>query len=256
MSVLALSDAAHKSEGALQCAGRIAGRFRMPLHVVHAMELTHRSLRAVFPVLNNLGEEMKAADAVVNEQVVRLVPPSVVVTSVVSMLDPLRAIERRAAEVSPFITVTPAGLGWSSRERGALTAARCLRLKSPVCIVRGAPRERGGTCLVISHAQVFRQEILSSAARWYADLMEQNEDGTVAPTPDVLLVADHADVGQVLSRIERYDADMIVLHLQMFSVPHLVERLNAITAAMMSRTQTTILLLPDTAQIHETWRTQ
>jgi hypothetical protein len=243
-TVLALSDAAHKSDGAVQLAGLLAARFDMQLHVVHAMELTHRSLRAVFPVLDNIDHEVKAADAILQEQVERLVPRSVGVTSVVSMLDPLRAIERRAAEVLPQITVTAPGLRWSTVDRRALTASRCLRLKSPLCIVRTDARARSGKLLVVTHAEVFREALVSAAARWGKDIAGGAGDSEPVGAPPILLLADDESTDQVLSRVDKYDADMIVFDLQTFQVSSLMDRLDSIVSALLSRTTATILLLP------------
>jgi hypothetical protein len=238
--VLALSDAAHKSDGALQFAGSLASRFNMPVHVVHAMELTQRSLRSIFPVLNNIDEEMKAANAVLEEQVGRLIPASVEVTSMVSMFDPWRAIERRAAEISPFITIAPPGIVWSM---GAVTASRCARINSPLCIVRTPERDRRGGVALISHADVFRDAVVSSAKRWCRYITDGIGDVNRAPT-EVFLLPDDADLGNDLAHITQLDVDVIAVHMQALEVPQVAWRVNAVISALLSQTRAMILLLP------------
>jgi hypothetical protein len=243
-----LSDGAHKSEGALRFAGALAARLQARLEVVHAMELTHRSLRTVAPVLHNIREEITAVQSLIAGQVSQLVPMPIDVTATVSLADPLRSMQVRAGEISPLISVIPPVLRWNLSAVGTLSAERCAKLKSPLCIVR-TDGAFDGDALLLTHADVAGPEVLRTAGTWCNHITQARMagGGAAAGEPEVLELSSYVDAVDVVTTIDNSRFDVIAVHMQMFELEHLREWLNGVMSLLLSRSAKTVLLLPAVA---------
>jgi hypothetical protein len=167
-------------------------------------------------------------------------------TAMVSLADPLHCLEVRAREVSPLIAVVPPILRWSTTMQGALSADRCARLRTPLCIVRTETREDHRNALLLTHAEVVSREEVRNAADWCDRITAAGvtdcRPGSRAE-PEVAFLSKDSDAIDLISRIDKSPVDVLAVQMRMFDAAHLFDKLNIIMSLLLSRSAKTVLPL-------------
>ncbi len=235
--VLALSDLSSGSDAAVQLAGAFAQLFGAELHVLHALGLTNRPLRAVLPALQDLDAATQRADGVLRTQLQRVVPQlAVQAVPVVDLDDTLTALLRRSAVQPPQLVCTGPMANWS---RAWLTA-----LPAPLLTVHEPRRKVFNRAVVLCHPDFIDQGIIEDTGRWSHMLTSiYGHTDVRAPQFDVLLLDGSLQARSIFEHVKGNPADVIAVHAESVLEADSDGALRELMPALLARSTTPLLLL-------------
>src|SRR5688572_11736482 len=214
-TILTISDLSERSDPAVRFAGHMAHLLSAELHMLHAMSLAYRPLRAVVPALNNMDGATRAADVIMRAHMRRVVPDGVVIPApVIDLDDPTRAVARLAAEIEPWVVISPPMWDWKSNERRQRTSfcAAFANVRAPVLVIKEARQKAYGRVIVVSHSANVQGETIESAGRWafWLDHAYGGPGATAEPEFEVVLLDEADDAASIVSYLDS-PADLIVI---------------------------------------------
>jgi nucleotide-binding universal stress UspA family protein len=230
--ILVLTDVSPESDAAMEFAGNLARLLGATLHVVYAMRLIGRPLRAVVPVLSNISRALGSVDGAMREQIERTIHPSVQVDPpIIDMNDGERALDRAVRQVNPMVVVT-----------STLNAAVAT---CPVLVIRERRMTSHDRVAVITTIDAFSSETIEAAGRW-AFWMEQAHECRGAPGGPrfvVGLLDEDSSRDHVSKAINTKSTDLIVIDSVIFQNDELAERRNALMNLLAQRKHTPVAFL-------------
>lgn len=234
--VLALSDLSSGSDAAVQLAGAFAQLFETELHVLHAMGLTHRPLRAVMPALQNLNAAMQRAEMALRTQLRRVTPQlEAAAVPIVDLDDALIALQRRGSSAGPRLVCSGPLRGWSEAWLSSVPA--------PVLTVHEVRRKVFNRAVVICHPDFIDGGVIEMTGRWSHMLTRIYGNLDIRPPQfDVLLLDGSLDARSIFKHVEENPADVIAVHAEsMLEAESSV--LRELMPALLARSTTPLLLL-------------
>jgi hypothetical protein len=211
------------------------------LHLIHALSLVNRPLRAVMPALNNLSAVMQEAEVAMRAQVRRLVPYlGPIAEPVVDLDGGMRVVAQWTRRLGPMAVITPPIWEWDStgRQRGALSAGAIERLGTPLFILREARRETVGRVIIVTQEDQLHAGIVEAAGRWGFLLeMSYGNMGAAGCGPELDVVMTDAPVPD-----DR--ADLIVLDGNAFTQPEYAHHIDRVMPVLLARSRAPIVYMP------------
>jgi hypothetical protein len=244
--ILVLSDLTNRSDYAVAFGAALAHLLSAELYVVHAMDLKYRPLRIVISALNNLDMAQQATADVMQAQLHRAAPQfGGVMCPMVDLDDAIRAIERRTAQLSPMVVVSPPLWDWAPHayHPHTLSPTALSRFSCPLLIVRASPRTTFNRVVVLSHPDALPGETLEAAERWAFWLERINDNAKVDPDGPEFYVWSLDGQQPALDD----GIDLIVLGADTLMKADLVEEVNAVLPPLLARSTVPIVLIPPRA---------
>jgi hypothetical protein len=251
-SILALSDLTDKSDAALQLAGRLARVLDVELHILHALGMKHRALRAVVPALNNLNATVATVEDALRAQCARVLPDEVAgrAVQVVDLDGPLRALRTRAAQSAPMALVTAYAGDWAPSQTSMQASMPTLlaRLAAPMFLVREPRQQTHHRVLLLSSATAISSETVAAAGRWGFWLEHVNGRGAAqaGPALDVLLLEAGMSLATLMPRLTGNCADLIAIDQAVLDQADLHKVVATVMPVVIAQKKTPIVFLPNT----------
>jgi hypothetical protein len=246
-TILTISDLSDRSDPAVRFAGYMAHLLTADLHMLHAMSLAYRPLRAVVPALNNMDGAIRAADVIMRAHMRRVVPPGVVTGApVIDLDDPTRAVARLAAEIEPWVVISPPMWDWRSNERRQRTSFRAAftNVPAPVLVIKEQPQKTYGRVIVVSHSATVHGETIESAGRWafWLDHAYRGPVETAEPDFEVVLVDEARDPASIAAHMDSR-ADLIVIDPAMLLQDDVNDILDVVMPVILQQSLAPVALL-------------
>lgn len=234
--ILALSDLSSGSDAAVQLAGAFAQLFETELHVLHAMGLTHRPLRAVMPALQNLNAARQRADMALRTQLRRITPQlAASALPIVDLDDSVIALQRRSGTTRPRLVCSGPWRGWSD--------AWLTSVPAPVLTVHEVRRRVFNRAVVICHPDFIDEGVIETTGRWSHMLTRIYGNLEIRPPQfDVLLLDGSLDARSIFRHVDDNPADVIAVHAESVLEAE-GSALRELMPALLARSTTPVLLL-------------
>ncbi len=249
--ILAISDLTERSDAAVHVAGKLAGVLGAELHILHAMGMKYRALRAVVPALNNLSATLAGVDRLLREQVERALGDTTDAPAVhvVDLDDPLRALPLRARQLTPTAIVTPGIWDWTSsetRRRSGMTAVLA-SLKVPVLAIREPRWQRCQRVLVISSPEANSSRTIEAAGRWgsWLDQVYGRNGVRADAAVDALLLEPGVDQAELIQRITGQPPDLTVIDKGVLRNEEIASLVDAVMPVVLDQRAVPVAFLPD-----------
>jgi hypothetical protein len=220
-------------------AGSLAHLLSAELHLLHAMGLRGRPLRAINPALKNLGTAMDTAVTMMWRQARVLLPfPVETAPPVVDLDESMTAILRHAALTEPMAVVTGPVWQWGTGRglRDTLSAAALENLKAPLLIVREERRQTYNRVVVTSHNDLMNEQVIEDAGRWAFWLERVYRDPLPAPMGpqfDLVRVDDSTKSCDLLAAMKLDRADLVVMDCSTLKDDRVGTQMNGVMSQLL-----------------------